>query len=497
MGSSVSLHPRSYMDILFDWLEDPPFPDIPTTISNQLLSTLCFVTFAIELEHKYSDTINARAFVKMVDRNCAELGVCYDSFVGNSTCDKCVIHLRIEGVLRNVIVIFRGVRNDKRVHSTFDISYSYPQIRTIPPRMLSSERTTDAMYRILSHQKHYLLHHNGNKSVFLVENTRTRSFGVLKEVLISDGDDTLTSVRHASNEFNMLTFIHTGKSAGDHTVYTGAFVSSDDSTTEREYRSPRYIAREGIVPIPDTLHEVVRIHMVYPMYQFDLLELLVSYSYVYNTSGLPPPIAIIYIYQLLNIINTLNESRVVHRDIKPDNICIDIDGNMVLIDFELAQKPTATHAGVPVGTVVYSAPETRNCSYSNMSDLWASGIVMIELFSDEFPFGLKTETPTDDRVYSKITQISERCDNPKGVPEDIWRLICVIFSDHKTRPKAKAMMQCELFDQIRAGPFQKHSVLQPVRDLFAEFGMLNRPNIKRDNELFKQLKRLDKRSYKS
>lgn len=77
-----------------------------------------------------------------------------------------------------------------------------------------------------------------------------------------------------------------------------------------------------------------------------------------------------------------------HRDLKPQNILIDIENRCVkIIDFGLAKIATKGHkAGLLIGTLDYIAPEIINskgdpAAYAAPCDMWALGIMMYLMIS--------------------------------------------------------------------------------------------------------------------
>jgi serine/threonine-protein kinase len=88
----------------------------------------------------------------------------------------------------------------------------------------------------------------------------------------------------------------------------------------------------------------------------------------------------------------VHQAGVVHRDLKPDNIMIDVHGVVRLMDFGIAKtiqadavKITATQA--IVGTPWYMSPEqTRGDTLDARSDVYSFGIVVFETFTGDVPF---------------------------------------------------------------------------------------------------------------
>ncbi len=98
--------------------------------------------------------------------------------------------------------------------------------------------------------------------------------------------------------------------------------------------------------------------------------------------------------QVLEVLCDAENEHIVHRDIKPDNIMIDLDGNYWLLDFGLArhldlESLTASAAYGGVGTLGYSAPEqmqNRKRDIDIRADLFALGVTMHEYGTGSNPF---------------------------------------------------------------------------------------------------------------
>jgi len=86
---------------------------------------------------------------------------------------------------------------------------------------------------------------------------------------------------------------------------------------------------------------------------------------------------------------------VVHRDLKPQNIMIDNDGNVKIMDFGIARSlysKGVTVTGVLVGTPEYMAPEQAEASdVDHRADIYALGVILYEMVTGRVPF--KGETP--------------------------------------------------------------------------------------------------------
>jgi serine/threonine-protein kinase len=110
---------------------------------------------------------------------------------------------------------------------------------------------------------------------------------------------------------------------------------------------------------------------------------------------------------------------VVHRDIKPNNIMIDKNGNARIMDFGIARslkEKGITGAGVLIGTPEYMSPEqVEGKEVDQRSDVYSLGVILYEMMTGRVPFEgdtalsvalkHKTESPKNPREHNK--QLSE------------------------------------------------------------------------------------------
>ncbi|MGB9005218.1 MAG: protein kinase [Candidatus Aminicenantales bacterium] len=116
---------------------------------------------------------------------------------------------------------------------------------------------------------------------------------------------------------------------------------------------------------------------------------------------------------------------VVHRDLKPQNIMVDEDGNARIMDFGIARSIKAkgiTGAGVMIGTPEYMSPEqVEGKEVDERTDIYSLGVILFEMVTGHVPF--EGDTPFTIGVKHK----SERPRNPRELntqlPEDLSRVI--------------------------------------------------------------------------
>jgi serine/threonine protein kinase len=116
---------------------------------------------------------------------------------------------------------------------------------------------------------------------------------------------------------------------------------------------------------------------------------------------------------------------VIHRDLKPQNIMIDTEGNARIMDFGIArflESEGLTTQGVMIGTPEYMSPEQAEMEdVDQRTDIYSLGVILFEMLTGSVPFKgktllsiamkHKTEAPPDPQKLN--TQI----------PEDLSRLI--------------------------------------------------------------------------
>ena len=94
--------------------------------------------------------------------------------------------------------------------------------------------------------------------------------------------------------------------------------------------------------------------------------------------------------ELASGLDTLNESGIVHRDIKSSNVVFGEDGGAFLMDFGLAKGPAytrLTRPGQVMGTLDYLAPELNKGEPATpATDLYAFGCMVFECVTGEVPF---------------------------------------------------------------------------------------------------------------
>ena len=87
--------------------------------------------------------------------------------------------------------------------------------------------------------------------------------------------------------------------------------------------------------------------------------------------------------QLFSALTALHAAHVIHRDVKPSNVLLDAQGDIVLADFDIARREgevRLTHAAQQVGSTAYMAPEVQaGGNATAKSDVYSAALVIQEL----------------------------------------------------------------------------------------------------------------------
>jgi hypothetical protein len=169
---------------------------------------------------------------------------------------------------------------------------------------------------------------------------------------------------------------------------------------EREARAAGSLAHPNLLAVYD-----VGTHSGIPYIVSELLNgasLREKLSY----GPFPASVAVRYALQLLNGLAAAHKKRIVHRDVKPENLFVTGDGVVKIIDFGLAKlvhsqrgdsltKSGHTETGSIVGTINYMSPEQVRAGRVDVrSDLFSVGCVLYEMLSGRQPFRRSTAAAT-------------------------------------------------------------------------------------------------------
>lgn len=174
------------------------------------------------------------------------------------------------------------------------------------------------------------------------------------------------------------------------------------------------LKHENIVSLYDVIHTENKLMLVFEYMDKDLKKYMDSYT---NTStgvrgSLEPATIKSFMWQLLRGIAFCHDNRVLHRDLKPQNLLINNHGQLKLADFGLARA-----FGIPVNTfsnevvtLWYRAPDVLlgSRTYNTSIDIWSAGCIMAEMFTGRPLFPGTTNEDQLLKIFRLMGTPSER-----------------------------------------------------------------------------------------
>ncbi|KAG0191557.1 Cyclin-dependent kinase 2 [Apophysomyces sp. BC1034] len=182
------------------------------------------------------------------------------------------------------------------------------------------------------------------------------------------------------------------------------------TTALREVALLKEVNHHNVVKLLDMIQKDTTIYLVFDFAEVDLGH----YIEKLGREGMTLPHVKSFLYQLLNGLYYCHSHRILHRDLKPQNLLIDKHGRLTIADLGLSRifgvpLRTYTHRVI---TLWYRAPEILLGSdhYSTAVDMWSVGCILAEMLM------LRAIFPGD----SQIDQLF-RIFRVLGTPNDkIW-----------------------------------------------------------------------------
>lgn len=183
---------------------------------------------------------------------------------------------------------------------------------------------------------------------------------------------------------------NTGQRASGRKAQEYSFPSSGGPLTDRFLREALMLARLQHPAIP-TLYDYF-FEDGYWYLVMDYIPGLTLSSYLRQHKQLPPLEVLTYARQLCDVLDYLHRQRppIVFRDLKPSNIILTPDGQLMLVDFGIARYFKTGHGNdtADFGSPGYASPEQYQAGQTDArSDLFSLGIILREMMSGQHPAG--------------------------------------------------------------------------------------------------------------
>jgi len=234
------------------------------------------------------------------------------------------------------------------------------------------------------------------------------------------------------------------------------------STAMREISLLNELKHPNIVNLRDVVYypSEKKLYLIFEYLDQDLKRYLDQ-----NKHNLSPYMIKSYMYQILNGLNYCHSKRVIHRDLKPQNLLIDKNGIIKLADFGLARAfsvpiRTLTHE---VETLWYRAPEILlgQKEYALPVDMWSVGCIFAEMVEKRPLFMGDSEI---DQIF-KIFQLH-------GTPNNTaWPGVTSLPDFKTTFPKFKGVdpkQHFKNFDETGLDLLMQMIALDPAKRISAK-----------------------------
>ncbi|KAE8357384.1 kinase-like domain-containing protein [Aspergillus caelatus] len=240
------------------------------------------------------------------------------------------------------------------------------------------------------------------------------------------------------------------------------------STAIREISLMKELQHENILSLYDVVHTENKLMLVFEYMDKDLKRYMDTHG---NRGQLEPNIIKSFVYQLLRGVAHCHENRILHRDLKPQNLLINTKGQLKLADFGLARA-----FGIPVNTfsnevvtLWYRAPDVLlgSRSYNTSIDIWSIGCILAEMYTGRPLFPGTTNEDQLLKIFRVMGTPSEiswpgiskfpeyKPDFPVYATQDLRQVVSRI--DHLGVDLLRRMLQLRPEMRISAASALKHS----------------------------------------
>lgn len=213
------------------------------------------------------------------------------------------------------------------------------------------------------------------------------------------------------------------------------------STAIREISLMKELRHPNIVELLDVMHTDKTLTLVFEHMDIDLKNFMEK-----KNNLLPPNLIRSFMKDLLEGLMYCHDQKVLHRDLKPQNLLLSKDSRLKLADFGLARAfgiPVHTFSNEVV-TLWYRPPDVLlgSTNYTTSIDIWSAGCIFAEMFTGRplFPgknnddqlftifklLGLPTEATwpgvtSYQPSYSKVASLLQTysTNNQRAIPKDI------------------------------------------------------------------------------
>jgi serine/threonine protein kinase len=180
--------------------------------------------------------------------------------------------------------------------------------------------------------------------------------------------------------------------------------------------------------------------------------------------------------QICSGLTAAHNMGVIHRDLKPQNIMLDQEGNVRIMDFGIARSIQAkglTETGIIIGTPEYISPEQLDeLELDQRSDIYSLGVILYEMLTGIIPF--EGNTPLNVVLKHKTQIPKDPIEINPQIPLELKKVVLKCLAKDREKRYKSASEFSEALSQIEAElpltkrilPQTKHPKFQKLKHAF-------------------------------
>lgn len=123
---------------------------------------------------------------------------------------------------------------------------------------------------------------------------------------------------------------------------------------------------------------------------------------------------------IIEALDYVHSRKIIHKDLKPENVIFDNKGYAFLTDFGTASFYNSNNSHETAGTPGYMAPEVIcRQQHSYVSDYFSLGVILFELMTGKRPYTGRNRKEIREKILEKQAKVSEKLLNSSWSPESI------------------------------------------------------------------------------
>lgn len=207
----------------------------------------------------------------------------------------------------------------------------------------------------------------------------------------------------------------------------------------REIEVLKGINHENVVKLFDVIDGGDNLYLIMELATSgDLLDFINSRRY------LSERVARKFFTDIVNGIEECHSLKIVHRDLKCENLILDANLNLKISDFGFARRTEGKHLETYCGSYAYAAPEVilGHPYDGEAADIWSMGVILFAMLVGKLPF-------KDSDVRTLLSEISSCIVFPSRLGDEVKHLITSMLT-FSVVDRAK-------LSEIKTHPWMKHS----------------------------------------